>query len=188
MIGIDRSFAAAMLIGYHARAGTENAIMEHTITGFVHSLKINGMPAGEIAMSAAVAGCFDVPVVCVSSDAAGCAEAKALLPNVETAAVKEGLGRYMGKVLHPSETAPMIQEAARRGVEKASSLDPWLPETPATVTIEVNRSEEADIAAKLVGVRRLDAYTLECTADTWAEVHQMAWMVFGHASMGKNAY
>ncbi len=187
MAGLDRTYAAALLVGYHAMAGTSNAIMEHTITGGIHRVKINGMPAGEIAMSAGIAGCYDVPIVMISSDRAGCEEATKLLPGITSASVKEGMGRYMGKCLHPDVTAKLIEDAAEEGVHRASSLDPWLPDTPCTISIEFNRSEDADCAGRLVGVRRTDAYTLEYTADSWAEVHQMAWSLFLYATMGSQS-
>lgn len=187
MAGIDRSFAAALLVGYHAMAGTLGGIMEHTLTGNIHRMKINGMLAGEIGLSAAVAGCFDVPIVMISSDQAGCEEAANLLSGISTAAVKTGFGRYMGHCLHPSESEALIFEAARKGVESASALDPWLPESPTTVQIEFNRSEEADHAARLHGTRRTDAYTIEVTGDTWAEVHRMVWAVVGAGGVGASA-
>jgi len=85
MEGLDATFDCALLIGYHAMAGTAGGIMEHTYTGGVHRFWINGMPSGEIAMSAAVAGRYGVPVVAVSSDRAACDEAEALIPGIATA-------------------------------------------------------------------------------------------------------
>lgn len=187
MIGVDRSFGAAMLIGYHAMAGTEGGILEHTVTGWVHRMWINGMPAGEIALSTAMAACFGVPVVAISSDQAGCDEASKLIGGVQTAVVKTGLGRYMGELKHPSETLPLIEEAARRGVEASPEIAPWLPGVPVTLRVEANRAEDADMAAKGVGVRRIDAYTLEYTADSWAEAHQAAWMIFSMGGLGRNS-
>ncbi|MBL8061237.1 MAG: M55 family metallopeptidase [Chthonomonas sp.] len=189
MAGIDRSFAAAMLIGYHAMAGTQGAVMEHTVTGFVHRLKINGKPAGEIALSAGVAGCYDVPVVAVSSDAAGCAEALELLPGVRTASVKTGMGRYMAECLHPSDAEALIEKTAFDGLNAASTLDPWLPDSPTTITIELNRSEEADlVAVRLPNCVRADSYTVEVTADSYAQAHQMAWAVFSLGSLGRSSH
>jgi len=187
MVGVDRSFACAMLVGYHARAGTPNAIMEHTLTGFVHRLWINGQEAGEIGLSTAVAGCYDVPVTLVSSDRAGCEEAQALIPGVCTAITKDGFGRYMGQLIHPEETAKIIEKAAQDAVEKASQLDPWLPDMPITVRIEFNRSEETDAALKLIGTRRVDGYTVEYIGESWAEVHQAAWQIIHYADLGHAA-
>lgn len=187
MNGINREFTAAMLIGYHAMAGTPNAIMEHTITGYLHRMWINDIETGEIGLSAGLAGCFEVPIVTVSSDRAGCDEARRVNPKVSTAIVKESYGRYMGECLHPSETADLIEEAARKGVEAASDMDPYVFELPITVRIEFNRSEEATAAARLIGVRRLDGYTVEYEAESYALAHQAAWNMIQTADLGHSA-
>jgi hypothetical protein len=56
MEGIDRGFDAAMFIGYHARAGTRYATIDHTYTSRVYEARINGQPVGELALNAAMAG------------------------------------------------------------------------------------------------------------------------------------
>ena len=43
MEGIDKTFDAVVFIGYHAKAGTPNAILEHTSTGNVVDFSINGV-------------------------------------------------------------------------------------------------------------------------------------------------
>lgn len=171
MEGVDEGFDCAMLIGYHGMAGTERGIMEHTISGNVHRYWINGMPAGEIAMSAATAGVLGIPIVTVSSDEAGCAEAAALVPGLETAITKHGLGRYMGRLLHPSQTGPAIEQAARSGVQRAKEIKAWVPGTPIKVKIEFNRSEECDVACQLLEWTRIDAYAVECLAPDWPTAH-----------------
>jgi D-amino peptidase len=171
MEGVDGGFDCAMLVGYHAMAGTAMGVMEHTISGNVHRYWINGMPAGEIAMSAAAAGALGVPVVMVSSDQAGCDEAAALIPSVYTAATKHGIGRYMGRLLHPSQTGPTIEAAAKEAVQNASTVAPLVFEKPVTVRIEFNRSEECDVACQLLEWSRVDAYTVECTSPDWPTAH-----------------
>lgn len=187
MIGIDETFDAAMLVGYHAMAGTLNGIMEHTISGRIHRMQINGTPAGEIALSSGTAGHYGVPVVCVTSDRAGCDEAAHLLPGVATAAVKEGLGRFSGLLTHPEETIPLIESAARRGCESRAGLAPWRPEPPLTITLEFHQAEEADWAARLVGVTRVDAYTVEYVAKDWPEMHTATWAMIFSGGIGPNA-
>src|SRR5437762_47384 len=56
MEGIDGGFDAAMCIGYHARAGTKNAVLDHTYTDRVLEARLNGRPVGELALNAALAG------------------------------------------------------------------------------------------------------------------------------------
>ena len=153
MEGVDGGFDCAMLVGYHGMAGTLRGIMEHTISGVVHRYWINDVPSGEIAMSVATAGVCGVPVVMVSSDQAGCSEASTMVPGLHTAVVKEGLGRYMGRLLHPSETGPMIEDAAKAGV--SSAVKPWKPTEPVTVKIEFNQTEECDVACQSSAVNSI---------------------------------
>jgi D-amino peptidase len=184
--GVASEHACCLLIGYHARAGTARGIMEHTITGAVHRFWINGMEAGEIALSAAACGILGVPVVCVSSDEAGCEEAEALLPGVRTAVTKIGLGRYMGRLKHPSVTGPLIFEAARAGVAGSRTVPAWRPTEPVTVTLEQNRSEEADAIAMLPNWTRMDGYTLELTCGTWEEAHMWVRRAMSIGNMARN--
>lgn len=189
MAGLEADYACVFLVGYHAMAGTLNGVMEHTITGNVHRLWVNDKPLGEIGLSAAVAGCYDIPVTLVTSDRAGCDEAALLLPGVVTACVKKGMGRYMADCLHPEDAEVLIEMRAKEAAESASALDPWLPESPVQIRVEFNRSEEADMAARLPGVRRLDGYTVETTGDTFSEGHRALWSILlmgaqGHASNG----
>ena len=48
---------AAMLIGYHTRAGTPGGLLSHTWVGaLVHEIRLNGRPAGEALLNAAILG------------------------------------------------------------------------------------------------------------------------------------
>lgn len=187
MEGIDGSFDAAMLVGYHAMAGTPHGIMEHTITGGVHRLRINGVPCGEIALSAGVAGMYDVPLVFISSDEAGCAEAAERIVGITTAAVKKGFGRYMGECLHPSHSSALIEARAQEALLRTPQVQPWLPAQPTTITVEFNTSEEADMVTKLVYANRLDAYTVEVTFDSYREAHRACWNMMAMSNQGIGA-
>src|SRR3979490_505265 len=63
MQGIDGGggFDAALFIGYHARAGTRNAILDHTYADRIHDVRLNGKPVGELGLNAALAGGHGVP-------------------------------------------------------------------------------------------------------------------------------
>jgi len=93
--GVDAGFDAALFVGYHARAGTRQATIDHTYTDRVHEVRLNGRPVGELAINAALAGTHGVPVAMVSGDQALAAEARDLLgPAVETIVVKQAVGRF----------------------------------------------------------------------------------------------
>src|SRR5256885_13074450 len=51
---IDGGFDAALFIGYHARAGTRNAILDHTYADRIHDVRLNGKPVGELGLNAAL--------------------------------------------------------------------------------------------------------------------------------------
>ncbi len=79
MEGIDKTFDAVVFIGYHAKAGTPNAILEHTSTGNVVDFSINGVSLPEGGYNAVVAGMAGVPVVFAAGDKALVDQLRALL-------------------------------------------------------------------------------------------------------------
>ena len=72
MEGIDESFVAAVFIGYHAKAGAKDALLEHTSSGSVTDFSIKGISMPEAAYNALIAGSYGVPTVFVSGDRALC--------------------------------------------------------------------------------------------------------------------
>src|SRR5438046_1946709 len=54
--GIDGGFDAALFIGYHARAGTPNAILDHTYADRIPDVRLNGTAVGELGVNPALAG------------------------------------------------------------------------------------------------------------------------------------
>ena len=80
MEGIDATFAACVFVGYHARAGTAAAILDHTISSAtVRAIRINGMEMPELGINGAIAGAFGVSVVMLSGDTATCRQAGGLI-------------------------------------------------------------------------------------------------------------
>jgi len=187
MMGIDESFDAAMLVGYHAMAGTQGGVMEHTITGGVHRIWINGILTGEMGLSAGVAGRYSVPIVTVTSDSAGCREAEGLISGVVTASTKEGYGRYMARLLHPSETGPAIERAAKDGLLNLPAVKPHVFAEPTHVKVEFNRAEEADMCARLITISRADGYSVEGTYPTYQEAHRVVWNLMALSFIGIDA-
>lgn len=90
--GLDESFAAVVMIGYHAPAGSEGNPLAHTMTLAAQRMRLNGMPASEFLLHSLAAATLGVPVVFVSGDAALCEHALAVNPAVHTVTVSEGVG------------------------------------------------------------------------------------------------
>ena len=66
--GVDSSFGAVFLIGYHARGGTIDGTLAHTFSSNVLDLRVNGQTVGEAGWAGMFAGHFDVPVALVTGD------------------------------------------------------------------------------------------------------------------------
>jgi D-amino peptidase len=187
MEGLDSSFDAAMLVGYHAWAGARNGMMDHALVGGLYRCWINGQEAGEIAASAAFAGAHSVPLVCVTSDEVGCDEAARLLPKCEVYATKRGMGRYAGQLLDPTITKPGIEEAAQRGCAGRSAIPPYVIAGPVTFRIAFRTTNEADLASTLPVCTRLDGYTIELTRPDFVTAHSDAYVVFALSIMGRSS-
>ena len=71
---------AALFVGMHARAGTRDGVMNHTISGRdFQNLCFNGTLVGETGINAALCGTWGCPVLLVTGDDASCREGKELL-------------------------------------------------------------------------------------------------------------
>jgi D-amino peptidase len=87
---------AALFVGMHAMAGTEDGVMNHTVSGTGwRNLTFNGRPVGETGINAALCGTWNCPVLMVTGDEAACREGRDLLGGgLTTVPVKKGYGRF----------------------------------------------------------------------------------------------
>ncbi len=168
--GIGPSVDAVFLIGYHAGAGTQAAILCHSWTGDVAEICLNGQVVGETGLNAALAGAFGVPVVLVTGDRAVTEEAHGLLGEIETVAVKDGLTCTAAQCLHPQVAHERIREAAERAVRLQAQ--PYTLASPTTARITFARAIHADLAAMVPGSRRIDGCTLGWTGEDVPAVYQ----------------
>lgn len=83
-------YDAVAWVGQHAKAGSELAHLAHT-EWFDHlDMSVNGVSIGEFGELALSASEFGVPAIFGTGDLAFTREAQALLPGIETVAVKRG--------------------------------------------------------------------------------------------------
>lgn len=159
--GID----AAFFVGYHARAGSMNAVLDHTWSSTrVINAWINGRLTGETGMNGAVCGAFGAPVLLVTGDQTVAAEALDWIPGIETAIVKTSCGRSAAHCLPAAQTQPIIRNAAARAVKRflaGQAPAPLQVGTPVVIRIEFANSQMGDMAALLPGAVRLDGRIIE---------------------------
>jgi D-amino peptidase len=159
MQGVDESFDAAFLIGYHAGAG-HNGVLSHTYDGTVSAVRLNSVLGGEIPINAALAGYFGVPIALVTGDSAACREAESTIPGVVTVAVKEPITRFSADCLNPRTARERIRAAAHAALNKVSELEPYTLEPPIRFDLTFNHVGFADRACLMPGTTRVDPLTV----------------------------
>jgi D-amino peptidase len=93
----------------------------------------------------------------VSGDQTACAQVTELLGDVETAVVKQASGRFAAECLVPPVTQETICLSAQRAVERLAegeAPDPFVLDTPITVTVEFFSSDMADRATRIPFTKR----------------------------------
>ena len=139
MQGIEEGVDGVIFVGYHARQGSRYAVLDHTWSDTcVSNVWLNEALAGEYSLNGALAGHYSVPVLMATGDQTACAQIREQFGDLETVVVKQGTGRYSAECLPPNITQPMIEQCAKRSVQrltKKDSLSPFRPETPIKVTV-----------------------------------------------------
>ncbi len=174
----------ALFVGYHAMAGTPAAIMDHTYSGEIFRVTLNGREVGETGINAAVAGHYGVPVGLVSGDDKLAHEVAALLPGAVTVIVKEGVSRNSAGLLSSHETTQRLREGVAEALARArtGSLRPYKVDAPTHWTMTLMTADMADRAMYCPGTERIDGRTVAFTTDTVLEGFRAFYTVMGLAS------
>jgi D-amino peptidase len=173
----ERGVDANLFVAAHARAGTPNGVLSHTIsTEAWYEATINGQPVGESGILAAVAGSWDSPGVFVSGDEATVKEVTDLLgPKVVGATVKWGLGHYSARNLTPVEARQLIEEQVYRCMTARDFPPPYKPDPPVTFRVELATIDQATAYSGRNGVKLVGPRTVESTGETFWEAWDQFW-------------
>jgi len=171
MQGMGPEVDAVFFVGYHAASGTGAAVLEHSWTGIVVEVCLNSLVVGETGLNAALAGAYGRSVVLVTGDRAATEEGRALLGNIETVTVKDGIMRTAAQCLHPQVAQKQIREAAHRALRL--NVDPFVVPPPITLRVVFQRASHADMAALIPDSRRVDGRTVEWIGKGMPEVYKV---------------
>ena len=171
MQGIDDTFAACILIGYHARAGTAGAVLDHTYSGAtIRSIKVNGREMPELGLNAAIAGYFNVPVIMLSGDTETCAQARSILgEDIVTVAVKEAVGRYAASNLPREAALKRLKEGAKEALLKRGKVSLFKPNAPYKFELDFNTSAQTEMPMLVPNVKKTGARAVEFSATDYIE-------------------
>jgi D-amino peptidase len=174
MQGIEESVDGVMFIGYHARNGTPNAILDHTWSSkTVANVWLNDILTGEFGLNGAVAGHFGVPVIMASGDQTACGQIVEQLGDMEIAVVKQATGRFAAECLTPEVSQELIFTSAARSVNRLAQgdvPDPFVLDTPVRVAVEFFTSDMADKATRIPFTQR-DGTRVSFTAQEMASAY-----------------
>jgi len=174
MQGIDESVDGVIFIGYHARNGSPNAILDHTWSSkTVANIWLNDLLTGEYGLNASLAGHFGVPVIMVSGDQTACAQVTELLGDVETAVVKTATGRFAAECLTAQAAQELIFLSAARAVGRLADgevPDPFVLDSPVRVAVEFFTSDMADRATRIPFTER-DGTRVSFTTQSMASAY-----------------
>ena len=182
MTGIGPGFGCALFVGYHAGAGTEGAVLDHTYAGrLLYEVRVNGEPWNETDLNAALAGVYGVPVALVAGDDKCCEQATKRLRGVRTVTVKQGSGRHVATSLSPERARDLIREGSAAALRGAGSLDPFRPEPPFVLEADTANTVSAELCAVPPGVVRTGPRTVRFETDRFEDVFRclIAWTYLG---------
>lgn len=150
MEGIDSTFDAVVFLGYHAKAGTPNAILEHTSTGNVVDFSINGVSLPEGGYNALVAGLYGVPVVFAAGDRALVDQLRGLLGPITGVAVKEEIANAsLG--MSPEAARDAIRSGVEQAIRNRAQAQPYRMRGPYTMVLKVRQERQPYPGASRTG-------------------------------------
>lgn len=186
--GLTPEFDGVLFVGYHASAGTRQAVLAHTLSDVtLRAVHVNGEEWGETEINAARAGFLGVPVLLVTGDDKVCARARQVLPMTETVEVKRSLGVRSATSLAVGQARELIYEGARRAVSEARA-ESFRPTPPFVVEAEMATTASAEFCEIVPGTNRTGIRSVQCQTDDFEIAYQylIAWLEIGLRGLDEN--
>ena len=169
--GIDKSFDAAMFLGYHSSAGRVGNPLAHTISFNSNYIKINGTLTSEFLLYSYACALEGVPTVFLSGDKMLCEDFKDLHPKLVTCVVRDGLGS-LSVNYSTEDTMKSIKESSEKALRQ--DLKNALVQLPKHFKVELlyKEAKSAQKASYFPGVNRKDDCTIIFESDCFYTVLQ----------------
>lgn len=158
-----------VFLGYHTGAGAEGVLAHTYLPNSITGVWLDGEPASEGRLNAAVAAEFGSPVILVTGDDLTCRDAAEYAPEARTVAVKDCVSRYAALCRPPTRTFADIREQAQAATALAKKHEPAAA-GPFTVEVEVDASHLAGAAAVVPTVERTGDRRVRYTSATAYEM------------------
>jgi D-amino peptidase len=145
MQGIDAQVDGVVFLGYHAGAGARGVLSHTYLENSITGVWLDGQPASEGRLNAALAAEHGVPVLLVTGDDMACRDAACYASDALTVAVKRYVSRYAAVCTPPARTSAVIREAARRSMARAGGSTGAV--APHRIEVEFDATHLADATA-----------------------------------------
>lgn len=168
----------AVMVAMHARAGTPDGVLCHTIsTTTWRDLWFNDDLVGEFGINCALCGHYGVPVAAITGDEATCREGRSLLGDrLAAVAVKKGLGRYSARHLPPIRARKRIEEGVTAALLNRGNWPvPYVPAKPTTITIDLSTVDSANQFKGKPGVEIVEPLKVVSRGKDWLEAWDNFW-------------
>jgi D-amino peptidase len=171
MAGLDKSFAAAIFVGYHASTSNAKGVRAHTFSSaHLTRVALNGSPVTEAEFNAAYAGEFGVPIIFASGDDAAIAEIKARLGEMDTVITKNNLGFHSAETLTPAASCDLIFDGVLHAMAHRAQRHATLVAKPVALELSFKNYMPAEVLSYLRSVERVDSHTIRFVGRDMAEV------------------
>jgi D-amino peptidase len=166
---LEEGVDAALFVGMHAKVGTPDGVMAHTVSGQAwRELKFNGTSVGETGINAALCGHWNCPVLLITGDDAVCREARALLGDgLTTVAVKKGIGQFSARQFPALKARELIEQGAKKALEDLGAVKPYDPGRPCEIEVQFHTPARLVEYRNRRGTDQVDELTLVSRADDW---------------------
>jgi D-amino peptidase len=158
MQGIDSGVDGVVFLGYHAGAGFDGVLSHTYLPNQITGVSLDGVPASEGRLNAALAAEYGVPVIGFTGDDKSCEDAAEYAPNAHRVAVKECVSRYAAICTPPERTYEWITGAAEAAMSLAGRGEAAVG--PHRIEVEFDATHLAQATAVIptveqVGIRRV---------------------------------
>lgn len=167
MQGIESTVDGVVFLGYHAGAGQEGVLAHTYLENSITGVWLDGEPASEGWLNAALAAEYGVPVLVVIGDDRTCADAARYAPDSQRVAVKECVSRYAAICLPPKRTSELIRAAAQDAMPSAGRIEPTRDSH--RIEVEFDAAHLAAAAAVIPTVEQLAVRRIGFDAPTMTE-------------------
>lgn len=166
MQGLDDTVDGVFLVGYHGSISGAPSVLSHTYNPEVFTgARVNGTWVGESGINALVTAHHGVPIALVTGDEVTWDETEPFAPDAEHVVTKTSITRASADALHPTESCRRIRAAAEQAVRRVPDMRAAAIPAPATLELDVQTADMADVATWVGGVDRVSERTVAISGE-----------------------